>query len=185
METMARQLQAEVMLGRGEMERAVAESELALAFARNAKDPQVFYPTLALNARLLALAGRRSEANEQADEVMQLVAEQEFHANRWAVSLAFTLDDLGRPADASAMLSQLATPTVWRKAALAYSAGDRVGAADILAGMGDHTDEAYARLRAAEEGGGAQQLSRALTFYRGVGATAFVRRIEALLPASA
>ena len=185
METMARQLQAEVMLGRGEMERAVTESELALAFARNAKDPQVFYPTLALNARLLALAGRRSEANEQADEVMQLVAEQEFHANRWAVSLAFTLDDLGRPADASAMLLQLATPTVWRKAALAYSAGDRVGAADILAGMGNHTDEAYARLRAAEEGGGAQQLNRALTFYRGVGATAFVHRVEALLPASA
>jgi class 3 adenylate cyclase len=37
----------------------------------------------------------------------------------------------------------------------------------------------------AEEGAGAAQLDRALAFYRGVGATAYVRRVEAQLPASA
>jgi hypothetical protein len=51
--------------------------------------------------------------------------------------------------------------------------------------MANRTDEAYARLRAAEEGGGTEQLDRALEFYGGVAATAYVRRAEALLPASA
>ena len=185
MEILARQIQGEIMMGRGETERALGESELALAFARNAKDPQVVYPMLAAHAHLLTLAGRRAEASPLADELMTLVPEREFHANRWAVSLVFALDGLGRPRDASAVLTQLANPTLWRVAALAYLDGDRVGAADILGEMGNHTDEAYARLRAAEEGDGAEQRDRALAFYRGVGATAHVRRAEALLSASA
>ena len=185
METLARQVQAEIMIARGETERAVVESELALAFARNAKDPQVLYPTLAVNAHLLALAGRHAEAGRQTDELMALVTKQEFHANRWAVALAFTLDDLGRSPDASVQLSALASSTPWREAALAYIAGDRAGAADILDEMGNRTDAAYARLRAAEEGAAAEQLERALAFYRGVAATVYLRRGEALLPASA
>ncbi len=100
-------------------------------------------------------------------------------------ALAFALDDAGRPTDATELLTKLVNPTAWREAALAYIGGDRVGAADILGEMGNHTDEAYARLRAAEEGAGAEQLNKALTFYRGVGATTFVRRGEALLSASA
>jgi len=185
METLARQIQAEIMIGRGESGRALAESERALAFARNVKDPQVLYVTLAVNARLLAIAGHTAEANQQTDELMELVAAKEYHANRWALLLAFTLDDLGRRPDGAELLSNLVNPTVWRKAALAYTAGDRVGAADILGEMGDRTDEAYARLRAAEEGAGPDQLNRALAFYRGVDATTFVRRVEAVLPASA
>ena len=53
-------------------------------------------------------------------------------------------------------------------------------------------EEAYARLRAAEQlesqGRHAEaqtHLTRALAFYRSVGATAYVRRGEALLPTSA
>ena len=185
MEVMARQVRAEIMIGRGETERAIAESERALAFARSAKDPQVVYPTLAAHAQLLALAGSRSEASSHAEELMKLATEHEFCANRWAIGLVFALDDLGRNGEASSVLSQLALSTSWRKAALAYTEGDRIGAADMLGEIGSRTDEAYARLRAAEEGAGAEQLRRALDFYRGVGATAYLRRIEALLPATA
>ena len=96
------------------------------------------------------------------------------------------LDDaLGRSADGLDVLSRLETSTPWRTAALAYTKGDRNRAADILGGMGNHTDEAYARLRAAEEGGTSEQLERALEFFGGVAATAYVRRVEALYPASA
>jgi hypothetical protein len=185
MQTIAGQVHAEIMLGRGETERAVAESDRALAFARSAKDPQNLYPALAMHAHLLTLAGRRAEASRLADELMVLVTEREYLGNRWATALVFALDELGRPGDAVAVLTQLANPTLWRKAALAYTEGDRAGAADILGEMGNHTDEAYARLRAAEEGGGDEQRDRALAFYQGVGATAFVRRAEALLTASA
>jgi hypothetical protein len=50
---------------------------------------------------------------------------------------------------------------------------------------GDRSDEAYVRLRAAESGAGAVQLDSALAFYRGVSASAYVRRAGALLPATA
>jgi hypothetical protein len=178
-------VRAEIMVARGELESALAESELALAFARNAKDPQILYPTLAVSAHVLALAGRRSEASRQADELVTLVAEREFGANRWALALAFAFDALGRAAEASDVLSQLSISTTWRTAALAYAAGDRAGAADVLGEMGNRTDEAYARLRAAEEGAGPDQADRALGFYGPVAATAYVRRAEALLPRSA
>jgi class 3 adenylate cyclase len=185
METMARQVRADILVARGHTEQALAESERALVFARNAKDPQALYPGLAANARVLALAGRRIEAGARADELIALVAESEFHANHWAVHLAFALDELGRVADGAATFAGLASPTRWRDVAVAYTAGDRVAAAEILREMGNRTDEAYARLRAAEEGEGREQLDRALSFYRGVGATAYVHRGETLLPATA
>jgi class 3 adenylate cyclase/tetratricopeptide (TPR) repeat protein len=185
MEPMARQVRGEIMVGRGDTERGLAESEHALAFARSAKDPQVLYPTMAVHARLLALAGRASGAGELSDELIALVAHQEFSANEWAINLTFALDDLGRSSDAAALLAALALPTRWRDAATAYAAGDRVAAADILGDMGDRSGEAFARLRAAELAGQFEQIPTALAFYRGVGASAYVRRAEALLPATA
>lgn len=70
--------------------------------------------------------------------------------------------------------------------------GELVEAAELLGANGLRTEEAYTRLRAAEAltaaGRRAEaqlQLERALAFYRSVGATTYVRRGEALLPASA
>jgi hypothetical protein len=65
-------------------------------------------------------------------------------------------------------------------------------AAETLSAMGARPFEAYVRLRAAEElaAGGRRseaqgELRRALEFWQGVGASTYVRRGEALLPASA
>jgi hypothetical protein len=76
----------------------------------------------------------------------------------------------------------------WLKAALSYTEGDFVRAADIYAGIGAKAQEAYARLRAAEsfvhEGRRAEadaELERALAFWRRVGAAAYIREGEALL----
>jgi hypothetical protein len=113
------------------------------------------------------------------------VADQEFNANEWVIYVTFALDDLGRSSDAAKLLAGLAVPTRWRDAATAYAAGDRVAAAEILGDMGDHASEAFARLRAAELAGQTEQIGPALAFYRGVGASAYVRRAEALLPATA
>jgi tetratricopeptide (TPR) repeat protein len=184
-ETLARQVRAEIMVARGDVEGGRAESDRAVAFSRSAKDPQTLYPGLAVNARIHALAGHTVEAGERADELVALSEGSEFHANQWAVHFAFALDELGRSADAAALVAGLATPTPWRDVAAVYAAGDRVGAADLLGELGDLADEAYARLRAAEEGEGQEQLNQALAFFRSVNATALVRRAEALLPATA
>ena len=131
------------------------------------------------------MAGEDAESGFLADQLIALAAEREYYATHWSTLAAFALDDLGRTADAVTLLERRPTPTRWLAAALTYARGDHARAADMLGEMGDHTDEAYARLRAAETGGGLEQASRALEFYRGVGANAFVRRAEALLPASA
>ena len=95
----------------------------------------------------------RPDAGELADELIALVADQEFTANEWVIYVTFALDDLGRSSDAAELLAALAVPTRWRDAATAYAAGDRVAAAEILGDMGDHASEAFARLRAAELAG--------------------------------
>ena len=99
MATPARQIKAEVAIGRGDTAEAIAESERALAFARNVKDPQVVYPTLALHAWLLALAGRRT-GSERALRRAHGSGRRARVTTRTAgrSSLAFALDDLGRPA---------------------------------------------------------------------------------------
>jgi tetratricopeptide (TPR) repeat protein len=185
MEPPARQVISEIAAGRGDVERAIEESERGLAFARSAKDPQVVYPALASNARALARAGRAAEAQGRVRELLALVDEGDFLANRWALDVTFALEDLGRSDEAARLLAGLRASTRWHAAATAYAAGDRVGAADLLAEIGNLMDEAYARLRAAEIAGDRDQIGLALSFYRGVGASALVRRAEALLPASA
>ena len=80
----------------------------------------------------------------------------------------------------------------WLRATAAVLARDLRAAADTYAEMGCPAPEAFFRLRAAEqlvrEGRRAEadeQLRPALAFYRGVGATRYVREGEALLAASA
>ena len=103
----------------------------------------------------------------------------------WVLDATFAFDDLGRTQEATSLLAGRQPRTRWLDAANACAAGDRVAAAEILAAMGDATNEAHARLRAAELGGQRDQIAAALAFFRGVGATALVRRAEALLAASA
>jgi class 3 adenylate cyclase/tetratricopeptide (TPR) repeat protein len=184
-EPLGRFVTGAILLARGDPERGLAESEPGVAFARRAKDPQLLYPTLAGHAHLLALAGRDVEAGALADELLELGSSGTFGANLWVVHLAFTLDALGRAADVEALLAASRSRSRWRDAALAYVRGDRAAAADELFEIGDLAGEAFAHLRAAEEGAGSEQAMRALAFYRSVGATALVRRAEALVPASA
>jgi predicted ATPase len=185
MEALARQVVGEIVGARGDTDRARAESARAVAFARNAKDPQVLYPALATEARLLARVGERAEADARARELLALVEKSPFTAGRWTLDTTFALEALGRPADAVALLDRLGSSTRWHHVATAYATGDRLGAADALAEMGNTSDATYARLRAAELGGATEQLGPVLAFYRSVGASTYVRRAEALLPASA
>jgi class 3 adenylate cyclase/tetratricopeptide (TPR) repeat protein len=153
--------------------------ERTLERGRTVKDPQALGPALTGYARFLVEAGRREQANALVDEYLELGV----YLYAAMIDLGWLLHDLERsetvPEDKGG---------VWGTAGLMVARGDFEAAADVLGDKGFRTEEAYARLRAAELLSGsarAAQLERALGFYRSVGASAYVRRAEALLAASA
>lgn len=67
----------------------------------------------------------------------------------------------------------------WSEVAEAILAGEARRAAELLNAIGHRPEEAYARLRA-----GGDQLNQALSFYRSVGATRYIREVESQIAAS-
>jgi class 3 adenylate cyclase/tetratricopeptide (TPR) repeat protein len=193
MEPMLRWLRGRMRLARGDQEGALADAERAIELARIAKDPQVLWPALAFGAcAVFPVDARRADS---------LVTEifSEWHAkeltasgseSEWLADLAVVLPSLGRQAEFLAAVRQT-TPSPWRAAAAAYVSGDFLGAAEQYEAIGVLPYEAYARLRGAETLVRAgrrveadPELQRALTFWRSVGATAYVQEGEALLAAA-
>ncbi len=83
------------------------------------------------------------------------------------------------------------TTTRWTDAVGAYTRGEFERAADVLDRIGARPEAAEARLRAGEQHAAAgraaeaaEQLQRALAFYRSVGAVSCLGESEALLSAS-
>jgi hypothetical protein len=153
--------------------------ERALDRGRTVKDPQALVPTLSGYARFLLDDGRPDEAGPLLEEMYEL---SPYFA---------ALIDLGwvsRALDRPDLMRSEARRGVWSDAGESIVRGELAAVADLLGEKGLHTEEAYARLRAAETLTGAAraaQLEPALAFYRSVGATSLVRRAEALLAASA
>jgi hypothetical protein len=142
---------------------------------------------LGIAAQVFLDAGRRSDAQLLADEQTAVGP-----TPSGFMTFALVLTALDRPAEVLAAAEAAALSTPWIDAGRAYAEGDPVRAAELLAGIGDRTDEAYVRLRAAERlasegrrGDADDQLEMALSFYRLVGATRYIREGEALLAATA
>jgi hypothetical protein len=135
---------------------------------------------LPLQAYVLTAAGERERGRERAEEVIGLL--------RSGVNLQFGVInlpvltsaavDLGLGDDLVAALERH-PPTRWSEAARAYVGGDFTGAAELLDAAGARPDAAEARLRAAAAGA-RDELERAHTFFRSVGATRFLERCDAL-----
>jgi class 3 adenylate cyclase/tetratricopeptide (TPR) repeat protein len=194
MESAARLVRAWIRLARDQVDPALADAARAVAVAREAKDPQALHPTLGEHARVLLMAGRASEAEAVADELLGI---QEAHDDRlirslWVLPVATVLVASGRAEEALAVADESRPVTPWAEAARAVAKGNLPAAADLLARIGALPDEAHVRLEAAErllaEGRRSDaeaQLSRALAFFGRVGASAYVRRAEALLASTA
>jgi class 3 adenylate cyclase/tetratricopeptide (TPR) repeat protein len=195
MDVIALDVQARIALARGEAG-AWDEAEHALQLARAVKDPQVVYPVLASSARVAARTGRVDEAAALVDELLSLWAQRPetvLHSHIQSfVDAAEVLRTLGRGAELVAVGARARVRTPWVEAATAYVGGDFLRAAEIYAQAGSIPDEALARLRAAEtligdgrRAEGDQELQKAISFYRSVGATAFLREGETLLARTA
>ena len=132
--------------------------------------------------------GRDAEASALVDEVLALTDENGAALYfGWLIDLGWLVHDLGR-----SDVPPLSRATLWVEAAAAIAEGDFASAAEVLGASDLRSEEAYARLRAAEllasQGRHPEaqfHLERALSFYRSVNATAYLRRAEAVLPASA
>jgi class 3 adenylate cyclase/tetratricopeptide (TPR) repeat protein len=186
-ESTARTVRSTVRLARGDVTGADADSAAALAQARLAKDPQVLLPAIITRIVLERHLGRAEPARQLVEEVDRLVREVgprplQGNGGWWTAHLA------GLSAAYLGPLVGKATPL--GATAKALQVGDFELAADGYRAMGSRTDEAYARLLAAEqqfaEGRtreGEANRRQALDFYREVGATLYVERAEALRPA--
>ena len=194
MEMPCRVLRGRMRLARGDTRGACEDAERALELARVAKDPQVLWPALAFAARAFFPTDR-----QRADDyVAEALSEWEAlgcppnSESEWTPDIAVVIALVGREAEFLGGAGRAQQPSPWRQAAVAYVSGDPSAAAEIYREIGAGPDEAFARLRAADilvrEGRRAEadvELEAALTFWRSVGATAYVREGEALLAASA
>jgi len=98
----------------------------------------------------------------------------------------------GREGEVLDLAARARPVTPWIEAGRLLAAGEPGAAADLFQAIGSLPSEAHARLLAAEalvaQGKRPQaeeQLARALEFYRGVKATAYVQRGEELLASTA
>jgi tetratricopeptide (TPR) repeat protein len=145
---------------------------------------------LIVRAKSLLLTGNWDEASRLVDEVLEIGRVDQ--ADFAIVDLAWVASMLGRADELRPTFERLQPKTPWRVAALAVAAGDPRHAGDVLGRIGAVSAEAFIRLQAAEALVAAgrrqeadEQLQRALSFYRAVDASRYVRQGETLLAASA
>ena len=183
-------VRALIRLASGDPAGALADTA---AFSGVAVDNPQSFSKRALRARTLLVSGAVGEASARADELLAALAAHNALATNpdWTGQLAVVLQALGRGGELVELLSGVA-PTPWLQAGMAIADGAFQRAADLYATIGSLPDEAYARLRAAQQlfAGGLrsearEQLHRAVAFYRGVRATGYLLEGEELLGASA
>jgi class 3 adenylate cyclase len=180
--------------GRDDADGAEADAEQAVHLSRPIGEPQRVLTALPRAASVFLSVGNRRRAAEALDETLEGLrlmrqlgyAAIEIHTAAWVARV------LGREADVLELIEAEPFKSPWLQAAAALVRGDFREAADMLERIGNVSDEAFFRLRAAEqlvaEGRRAEadeQLHAALTFYRRVRATRYVREGEALLAVSA
>jgi tetratricopeptide (TPR) repeat protein len=187
-EVQHRQSRARIRQGRGDHEGAIEDVERAVEVGRAAGDPQALLPALAERARVQFLMDQTDEAVGTIDEILATIDPVPIMDwTWWVVPAAIVLTEVGRGQEILA-LGGYGLPSRWIQAARCWALGDLTGAADLFQQIGSAGDEAYARVKEAERlvatGHRAEAepfLSHALELYRGMGATAFIRKAEQLL----
>jgi len=165
----------------GRVREALDHSARAEAVARATGEPQSLGDAVLSRATALVAAGSPDDAQALLDEL--LTGRELLDQFGVLGPSALLLAELGRGADFAAAAKHVPR-TPWRDAALLVAAGRYVEAADRYAALRSRFLEAWCRLLAAEAGDPAQ-LEPARAFFARIGATPYLRRCEALFPASA
>jgi tetratricopeptide (TPR) repeat protein len=187
MQATCRRCRALLRVERGDAPGALEDIDAGLVQSRAIRDPQDLVPALGSRAFCLLRLGDDDGARSSLDELdgLQRGSEQMEAFGPSAVLLAHVAVRLGRDLE---LAEEGVKPTPWHEVATAILAGDLAGAADQLQALELKTLEALTRLEAArvlrmarQTAEAEAQLTRALAFYRSVGATAAIREGEALL----
>ena len=182
-----------IRLARGDLDGALEDAAADVEVSRRQGAPEALQAALALHAHALAVAGSAAVADRRASELLELLDDQGVLVTNpdWSGELAVVLHDLGRGAELLPLVARVDPPTPWLLAAAAVARGDFEDAADRYQRLGSLPDEAFARLRAADQlqaagrGDPDHQRRRALAFYRTVGAAAHPGRPTTLRADSA
>jgi hypothetical protein len=185
-------VRAKIRLARGDVAGAERDVGHAVDVARAAEDAQSLFPALAAGAHVRLAAGRPEQAGELVDAL--LVHWDDVGPvlpSWWLADLAPTLEPVGRGHEIERLRRRIAMPTLWFDAAISAAEGDWLRAAGLFAQIGSAPDEAFSRLRAAEDLLRAEradeaepELKTARAFYESVGAAGYVERLETLARAS-
>jgi class 3 adenylate cyclase/tetratricopeptide (TPR) repeat protein len=177
---------------RGDAAAAVIEDEIGLRLARANDDAQSTWPALVGSAWLARRHVRSDEVVSKLDEVVDAIAgsesvgdPQDFH-----ITLAMELVFADRDEDAQEIALRM-PDCPWREVTLATAERRFGDAAGLLAAMGEEVLQADLRLldaRALAAQGrlaeAEEQLERARTFWRSVGAIVFLREADDVLAAA-
>jgi class 3 adenylate cyclase/tetratricopeptide (TPR) repeat protein len=192
-ECLVRYIRATIRLARDDSAGALEDARRSLDVARRAKDPQILLPALAVDVRVNLELGLEQEAEQTAIElVLELRRQPPGYQTEYVVPACLCARAGGLAGELRRVHERLRADHPWVMVARDILDERFADAAAGLLGIGDVANEAYARLRAAEQhaavGRRAEagaELDLALAFYRSVGATRYIRQGEALLAASA
>ena len=184
METLV--VKAKIHIARDEGTAAEEEVGSAIEVARTADDAQSLFPALAAGAVVELARGRPDQATRLVDELLtHWEAVGPVLPSWWLADLALAFESLGRGGEFEQVGDRIAVATLWFDAASDAALGGWLRAAGLFAEIGSAPDEAFSRLRAAEQlldAGRATEAERpleaALSFYDRVGATAYLRRAD-------
>jgi len=175
-------------LARDDVQAALEDQAELLISARQAKDPQMLHPALAISAYILAAAGRAGEGRRILTQLFTADVSNLFET---FTDCMLAAEMLGLRDEARRWLGT-ARHSAWSAVALALADQEFARAAESLDSMGAARSAALARLHAAQQlvkagrtADAEDQLRRALDFFRSVGATRFIREAQALPAESA
>jgi tetratricopeptide (TPR) repeat protein len=184
-ETSVRLLRAWIYCARDDVAAAWAECEKALSLGRALADPKWLAGVLADVAGIYAETDRLDEAKAFADEALSydlVLSEADFVPLAW-VAERLELDSRR----VEAHLEHASAHIIWTRVAELILAGEFEKVADMSASMGLKHFETRARVRAARAllkeqcpADAEAQLQQALSWFRSVGASRYIREAEQL-----
>ena len=188
LEYMAREIRSALWLAREDQDAALRDQLQSFEHAQTRPSRFHRLGSLAITAALYAELGQVDEAHALAVQVPPIIREIGLHGA--LTRLGPFADELGIGDELRDAVAAGAGPRFpfWRSVIEQILAGELVSAADLMASAGNPTIEANLRrhggLRMLADGRqteGEVELERALTFYRSVGASAYVAQIERAL----